>query len=515
MADVIKSYLVSLSASVDKQSFDKFSAAMLGAQRTVASNVGGIVGNLLKFQIAGTAAFATVGFGIIGYIDKLAMADLKTKLLATQNMMSVQQYRAVSMALDTLGVTLNDVFFGTKELQERFHILIDDQKKLAGIIGPNYEQQMRQVRDVIFQLQRLELKGEYFGMKFAADLLEKLGFGKGGLELQLEKLNNFVLTNMPAWSDELTTDIIPVLGQMWDIFKRTGDVIKEASIDFDDLISTLSGDSSIDTKKASFESFARSIEHVVFWTGEAIKLMIGLEKVGVHSLASVLDVGKALWALNGSPTQYADAKQHLSDAADQAVGAAHGFENMGEAILPSRLGGDKFQPYSQVTPQGTGTTSDFMRLVQGVAQVESGGQHYDKFGHVKLGPANRTGEFAVGMMQLLPSTAKMLGVDPYDPKQNLEGGEEYLAQLLRAHKGNVEAALAEYGGAKSQYTPSGKDYVRRVEAAAGITVGSIVVNVPQTNATPIELANAVKKGVKNGIDEHTRHLMAELNGAYQ
>ena len=42
MADVIKSYLVSLSATVDKQSFDKFAGAMLGAEKIVASSVGGI-----------------------------------------------------------------------------------------------------------------------------------------------------------------------------------------------------------------------------------------------------------------------------------------------------------------------------------------------------------------------------------------------------------------------------------------------------------------------------------------
>jgi hypothetical protein len=68
-----------------------------------------------------------------------------------------------------------------KELHGRFMSLINDQKQLAAMLGPGYEDQMKQVRDVQFQLQRLEVKGTYFGMKFAGDLLQKLGFGDGGI----------------------------------------------------------------------------------------------------------------------------------------------------------------------------------------------------------------------------------------------------------------------------------------------------------------------------------------------
>ena len=516
MADVIKSYLVSLSGQVDQASFNKFAATLTGTSKLVSSTVGGIAGDLLKFQIAGTTAFATVGFGIVAYIDKLGQADLKTKLLATQNMMSVQQYRAVSSALDVLGVTLNDVFFGTKELQDRFHILIDDQKQLAAMAGPNFETQMQQVRDVTFQLQRLELKGQYFGMKFASDLLEKLGFGKGGIVVQLEKLNDFVMANMPRWSDEITTDLIPALGQIWDVLKKTGDLLLDLSVDFDDFVGTLSGDDSIDKKTASFESFAKSVEHVVFWVGEAIKLMLGLEQVGVHGVASVWDLGKALWALNGSPTQYADAKKQLGAAADESVKAAHGFENIGAAILPGEWGGDKFEASNaQMDKFVQGSGYDFMRLVRGVAQVESGNRQTDRYGSTIIGPPNPSGELAVGRMQLLPSTAARLGVDPYDAAQNLEGGERYLAQLLTKYRGDLGGALAEYSGAKSQYSPQGQEYIREVEAAAGISVGSIIVNVPPSAMTPQQHVQAVKEGVRLGIDEHTRHLLVALNGAYQ
>jgi hypothetical protein len=250
----------------------------------------------------------------------------------------------------------------------------------------------------------------------------------------------------------------------------------------------------------------------VFWIGEALKLMVGLEQVGVHSIASIWDLGKFI--MPGVSNK--DAIQGLKDSADEAVKAAHGFENIGAAVLPGEWGGDKFEaPNAQMNRFVQGQGYDFQKLVRGIAQVESGGQQYDRNGNVKIGPDNPSGERAVGMMQLLPSTARRLGVNPYDPSQNLEGGSRYLAQLLQRHQGNVEAALADYGGAKSQYSPQGQDYIRKVESAAGIQVGSIIVNVPSSAMTPNQTAQAVKQGVDDGLTAHTRRLILAHSGAYQ
>lgn len=74
------------------------------------------------------------------------------------------------------------------------------------------------------------------------------------------------------------------------------------------------------------------------------------------------------------------------------------------------------------------------RLVENVLRTESGGD------------ARATSSAgAMGLMQLMPGTARELGVeDPYDPVQNVEGGVRYLAQLLRRFEGNLEKAVAAY-----------------------------------------------------------------------
>ena len=73
-------------------------------------------------------------------------------------------------------------------------------------------------------------------------------------------------------------------------------------------------------------------------------------------------------------------------------------------------------------------------LVRAVIRMESGGKT-DAVSH----------KGAMGLMQLMPGTAKMLGVDdPFDPVQNLEGGIKYLSQLSDKYNGDLTKTLAAY-----------------------------------------------------------------------
>ena len=80
---------------------------------------------------------------------------------------------------------------------------------------------------------------------------------------------------------------------------------------------------------------------------------------------------------------------------------------------------------------------------------------------------------AIGLMQLMPSTAQDLGVDPNDPAQNVDAGVHYLRDLLVRYNSNLWHALAAYNagpGAVDKYgfVPPYRetiDYVSRIDRA--------------------------------------------------
>ena len=62
---------------------------------------------------------------------------------------------------------------------------------------------------------------------------------------------------------------------------------------------------------------------------------------------------------------------------------------------------------------------------------------------------------ARGLAQLMPGTARALGVDPNDPEANLEGGARYLRQQLDTFDGNLEKALAAYNAGPGRVMRAG------------------------------------------------------------
>jgi soluble lytic murein transglycosylase-like protein len=99
-------------------------------------------------------------------------------------------------------------------------------------------------------------------------------------------------------------------------------------------------------------------------------------------------------------------------------------------------------------------------LVRSVVKVES-----------NFNPNAVSRKGAMGLMQLMPSTARSLNVaNPFDPEQNVDAGVRHLRKLLDSYGGNVRLSLAAYNAgsgavARSAGVPHFKetqDYVRRI-----------------------------------------------------
>lgn len=168
--------------------------------------------------------------------------------------------------------------------------------------------------------------------------------------------------------------------------------------------------------------------------------------------ASGLDTDKLISSLSASGATGADmlnalgmlAMGRLSDvlagrAAEPDTGTTQGEDGAdGEIVdavssaLPQlQL---KTTEYEELIQKASGDYSLPAYLIKGVIATESS---------FRQSAVSSCG--AEGLMQLMPGTARMLGVtDSFDPAQNIDGGTRYLRQLIDRYDGDVRLALAAY-----------------------------------------------------------------------
>lgn len=131
-------------------------------------------------------------------------------------------------------------------------------------------------------------------------------------------------------------------------------------------------------------------------------------------------------------TMSSQSQKTSNDIQDKAFSASYGSK---------KLSNDELDPIIEKYAAKNNLDSAF---VKALIKQESGFQ-----------PAVKSHCGAMGLMQLMPSTAASLGVDnAFDPEQNIEGGTKYLKGLMDRYQGNKELALAAYNagsGAVQKY----------------------------------------------------------------
>src|SRR5262245_11502804 len=123
-------------------------------------------------------------------------------------------------------------------------------------------------------------------------------------------------------------------------------------------------------------------------------------------------------------------------------------------------------PYGEIIDKVAAEQGVNAKLVRALVQVESAYQ-----------PRARSPKGAMGLMQLMPETARQYGVaDPYDPVSNIEAGIKHLKSLLLRFPKSVALALAAYNageGAVIRFNAippyaETRNYVSRILSLAGL-----------------------------------------------
>ncbi|MBB2945862.1 soluble lytic murein transglycosylase-like protein [Actinoplanes lutulentus] len=181
-----------------------------------------------------------------------------------------------------------------------------------------------------------------------------------------------------------------------------------------------------DAKPGDILAFNSPVDHVAIYLGD--NKMIAAPKPGDHvKIQSVYE----------KPSHIRRVLDDIPAAAVQDMSALR------PAGLRAPAGGVTGVPYADLFNQAASRHGISPKLLAAVAKVESG---YNPQAVSKAG--------AQGMMQLMPATARGLGVkDAFDPAQAVEGAAKLLSQHLKEFK-SVPLALAAYnagGGAVHKY----------------------------------------------------------------
>lgn len=119
-----------------------------------------------------------------------------------------------------------------------------------------------------------------------------------------------------------------------------------------------------------------------------------------------------------------------SEDGTPVISNAHPIENDNEAVIHEPV----YDTYDNIIDHYCTQYGVDPALVHIVIQKES---------EFNPNAVSRSG--AIGLMQLMPETAEMLGVkDPYNPWDNIMGGVKFLSQLFDMFAGDLELTLAAY-----------------------------------------------------------------------
>ena len=295
MANVLTEYLVSLRATADAPSFEKFESLLRNAESGIARYTTGMSKKVIEAQGAIVGAFTGISSAIVGLMDKAAMADLGYAKLSVRMMMSVDSARKYDIITKALGADLNEIL-RVPELHDRAAAL---NKDLTRIFGGVDEGKLRGIRDVRFEFTRLEVALQGLGTHFAIDVFSKLFPSGNALDTIQEKVDWFI-DHIPELSNKLSDYAVPILKDTWEIMKGLGEAVKTGALAFTNLVGVFSGDSSIESSVFSFDKLAKALEHVAGWFKTIVDWITQAESMLAHFAAGASLLLTGQWKAAGA-----------------------------------------------------------------------------------------------------------------------------------------------------------------------------------------------------------------------
>lgn len=538
MSDItsLRSYLVGLGFSVNTSEFNKFKDVLGLAEKNTDSSVAKIAKDVIKWQGAITGMFFAVSAAIVTTLDKVATADQDYRLFGERMFMDTKHARAMQIAVDALGHSLDEIAFDP-ELYQRFQLLQKDQANLGAGLGGDFETTMRQIRDIQFEFTRLKVELQYGLMGFAKDIFTQLGLGSGDFAESLKKINDYIIKNLPEWSNKFATDFVPILRDTWDIFKGLAAIVGDLAVDFTNLVAIFTGDDSLKTKTFDFHKFAEALEKVTHFLAKVVELLEWVErKVGAIELLAGGSAGSSIGAviggvlgIEGGPAGVAagaaagattggwigtgvGAVAHLMGRYGAATAGTDGSSSSISAISASAT--DRAEEARQIAKRVSAQTGIRADLIFAQMEHETGGfknrgaRELNNFAGIN-NPGGNGSDYRKfdSADDFANYYAKLLSSKRYSGLNQATNAQEYASVLKRG--GYMADSIDNYSRGMQSALP---DYGKGGSGDTTINVGGVTVNNPSGTTD-------VTKGVLDAMHRQqqvqTQRNIAQFTPAYQ
>jgi hypothetical protein len=280
MTSVIQEYMVRLGFDVANPEFEKLNGVLRDADMAVNRFATGALKHVVEAQVGIVGAFVSMSGAVVGLVDKVAMADLGYSKMAVRMMMTKDSVRTLDIVTKALGASLEEIWWNP-ELRERAGELMAHLSKLNQALGPDFEKNMKGVRDIRQQFSLFKVDLQFLGMTFASDIFKKLFPNDDALNKMKGFIDKFE-AGIPGFADKLATYAVPILKDTWSIMKGLGEAIKTGALAFTNLVGVFSGDSSIEGTAFSLDKMAKAFEHIVGWMKTLVDWITKAESMLAH-----------------------------------------------------------------------------------------------------------------------------------------------------------------------------------------------------------------------------------------
>lgn len=526
--DVMKSYLISLGFDLKQNEFDKAHKTLEVVDKQITGYATGWAKTFVAAGATIVGVYSAITAATIGLVDHVADADLNYQLFALRMYTSIEAARKMKIATDALGYSLEDIVWN-KELHGRFDQLVADQARLQKHLGPDFEANMKRIRDIRFEFTRFKVEAQYLAMGFVSQLFKGFGTDAEHFVAKLRSFSDWVIRELPNIVSTLTGTLKPILDDIGISAHMIWEELKKATSWLIQFVGVLSGDTELQKGAVTFENIAAAIRHAVTDTSTFV------EEIGML-IDSMLALSKL--AGPGGPAIHAEAyeqwKKDMAGHRDSIQRLAANDPTSMRQILerPEAQGSAMLGPLAKFAPslsqhaKAASSLADQARVLAMQVSKKTGipaNLIWEQWAHETGGFKNRGAQDLNNLAGI-----KDQGGMGYRSFGSLDDFANYYSSLLTSSrytsKGVLQSMTAEdFAGALKgggYYEDSYQNYVKGMKgfqsayAKGGDVSIHVEVKVDKPHATEHDIANAVADKLDDKYGKNVQQNIMQLSPAY-